>query len=345
MDITTLLGISLPIIQAPMAGVQSSALAAAVASAGGLGSLPCAMLSADALASELDSLRALTSAPINLNFFCHQPPQPKPEIDRAWLHLLEPYFDGLGLDVSKLEAGPQRRPFDQATADIIEAFKPAVVSFHFGLPEPALLARVKSWGSVVLSSATTVAEARWLQARGADAIIAQGLEAGGHRGHFLRPTLAGQLPMQNLVAAIVAATELPVVAAGGISNSAQVQRAMVAGASAIQLGTAYLLCPEATTSELHRAAIKNTKAGDTALTNVFSGRAARGIVNRLMREVGPMCAGAPTFPLASRAVTALRAAAEAKGDSGFSPLWGGEQVHACRELSAADITQELGAGL
>lgn len=327
-----------------MAGVQGSALAAAVSNAGGLGSLPCAMLSAQALASELEALRSLTGAPINLNFFCHQMPWPRPDIEAAWLELLSPYFEELEIDPSTLSEGAQRRPFDEHVADIIEPFKPAVISFHFGLPESDLLARVKAWGCKVLSSATTVAEARWLQARGVDAIIAQGLEAGGHRGHFLYKGLDSQLPTLDLVEAIAKDIELPLIAAGGIADAGDVRNALAAGAVAVQVGSAYLLCPEANTSALHRSAIKASKAGDTALTNLYSGRPARGIMTRLMRELGPMSSGAPEFPLASRAVTALRVAAEARGDSSFSPLWAGERAYTCRELGAAELTLELASG-
>lgn len=340
-----ILGTRLPIIQAPMAGVQGSALAAAVSNAGGLGSLPCAMLSAQALAEELSKLRSLTSGPFNLNFFCHTSPQPDPSAERVWRTLLAPYFEELGLDQGSIPDGPERRPFDHATADIIEAFKPAVVSFHFGLPQADLLARVKSWGSRVVSSATTVAEAQWLQAQGVDAIIAQGLEAGGHRGHFLQPALDGQMPLRDLLGAITAATDLPVIAAGGVATADDVRNCIEAGAMAVQVGTAYLLCPQATTSALHRSAIKFFQPGSTALTNLYSGRPARGITTRLMRELGPINKAAPAFPTASTAITALRAAAEAKGDSSFSPLWCGERGEWCEDIDAGELTRRLASAL
>lgn len=340
-----ILGTRLPIIQAPMAGVQGSALAAAVSNAGGLGSLPCAMLSAQALAEELSKLRSLTSAPFNLNFFCHTSPQPDPSAERAWRALLAPYFEELGLDQDSIPDGPQRRPFDHAIADIIEPFKPAVISFHFGLPQADLLARVKSWGSRIVSSATTVAEAQWLQAQGVDAVIAQGLEAGGHRGHFLQPTLDGQLPLRDLLRAITTATDLPVIAAGGISTADDVREYLAAGAVAVQVGTAYLLCPQATTSELHRTAVKHVQPGGTALTNLYSGRPARGINTRLMRELGPMHTAAPAFPMASTAITALHTAAEAKGDSSFSPLWCGERGACCQEIDAGELTRQLASAI
>ena len=226
-------------------------------------------------------------------------------------------------------------------ADVLEAFRPAVVSFHFGLPAPDLLARVKSWGSLVLSSATTVAEAQWLQAHGADAIIAQGLEAGGHRGMFLTEDLSTQIGTFALLPQIVRAVEVPVIAAGGIATPAGVAAAKQLGASAVQIGTAFLCSHEAATSALHRAALQSPAAQHTALTNVFSGRPARGIVNRLMRELGPLCAQAPAFPMATAGIAPLRSAAEAQGSSDFTPLWSGQNASVCRTAAAADITRDF----
>ncbi len=335
------LGIRLPIIQAPMAGVQGSRLTAAVSNAGGLGSLPCAMLSPGQLQEELSSLSSLTSAPFNLNFFCHKTPERAPAVEQAWRSLLAPYFTLFGIDPETVEEGAQRRPFDHVTADIIESARPAVVSFHFGLPAPDLLARVKGWGSIVLSSATTLVEAQWLIANGADAVIAQGLEAGGHRGHFLSSALAGQRSTKNLVAEIVQATQAPVIAAGGIATPDEAAAMLALGASAVQLGTAYLLCPEANTSDLHRAAIRQYRPQDTALTNVYSGRPARGIITRLMRDLGPLRHDVPAFPLASAAVTALRKAAESQGDHNFSPLWCGEAAPQFDGVSAGEVTRSF----
>ena len=268
-----------------MAGVQGSALAIAVSEAGALGSLPCAMLSPAAMREELERITALTSKPYNVNFFCHEPPTPSAERDAAWRALLAPYYRELGLDLDAISAAAARAPFSDETADLLSGFKPAVVSFHFGLPSPELLARVRSWGAKVLSSATTVDEARWLEAHGADAIIAQGLEAGGHRGMFLSDDVTEQLGTLALVPQIVAAVNIPVIAAGGIVDANSVAAAMALGAAGVQVGTAYLLCPEATTSAVHRAALKSDASRHTALTNVFTGRPARGIMNRIMREL------------------------------------------------------------
>ncbi len=312
-----LLGIELPIVQAPMAGVQGSALAVAVCNAGGLGSLPCAMLSLETMRNELAAIKRQTGKPFNVNFFCHVPPTPN--------------------------AG--RAPFSFDAADVLGEFQPAVVSFHFGLPSVDLLARVRAWGSKILSSATTVEEARWLEAHGVDAVIAQGLEAGGHRGMFLSEDLDSQVGMFALLPQIVRQVKLPVIAPGGIADAKGVAAAIALGAAGVQVGTAYLLCPEATTSPVHRAALKSESARQTALTNLFTGRPARGIVNRLMKERGPINAAAPAFPLATSAIAPLRAKAEGQGSGDFSSLWSGQNASGCREVPAAELTRELAASL
>jgi nitronate monooxygenase len=345
MNLPALLGVELPIIQAPMAGVQDSALAVAVSDAGGLGSLPCAMLGPDALREELAAIRARTAGPVNVNFFCHTPPAPSAGREAAWRAALAPYCEEFGLDAHAVTAGAVRAPFSAEAADVLVEFRPAVVSFHFGLPPPELLARVRGWGSKVLSSATTVDEARWLEARGVDAVIAQGLEAGGHRGMFLSEDLTTQVGTLALVPQVVSAVKVPVIAAGGIADARGVRAALALGAAGVQVGTAYLLCPEATTSAVYRAALKSDAARHTALTNVFSGRPARGIVNRLVRELGPISAAAPAFPLAAAAVAPLRTTAEGLGSGDFSPLWSGQNASGCKEVTAAELTRELAAGL
>ncbi len=339
------LGVELPIIQAPMAGSQDSRLTVAVANAGGLGSLPCAMLTAEMLRKELATIRAGTAKPYNVNFFCHVPPAFNAARDAAWQAALRPYYAELGVDASAIHSAPARAPFSSEMADILEAFKPPVVSFHFGLPSASLLARVRAWGARILSSATTVEEARWLAANGVDAIIAQGLEAGGHRGMFLSQDVATQVGTFALLPQVVRAVSVPVVAAGGIADAKGVAAAMALGAAGVQIGTAYLLCPEAQTSAVHRAALASDAAKHTAVTNLFSGRPARGIVNRLMRELGPVNALAPEFPLASAAIAPLRAKAESRGSGDFSPLWSGQNATGCSERRAADVTRALAAGL
>lgn len=342
--IRDLLGIEFPVIQAPMAGSQGSALAIAVSNAGGLGSLPCALLGADALRKELAAVRAQTRQPFNVNFFCHTPSEPDAVREAAWRALLAPYYRELNLDPTHVPPAPTRAPFSTGVADVVEEFTPPVVSFHFGLPDPALLARVRTWGSKVLSSATTVEEARWLAARGVHAIIAQGVEAGGHRGIVLSDDLTTQRPMRELVREISAVVSVPVIAAGGITGPEDVSLSMKAGAAGVQVGTSYLLCPESTTSPVHRAALKSDAARHTALTNLFSGRPARGIVNRIMRELGPMNLAAPAFPQAGTAIAPLRARAEANGSGDFSPLWSGQSRGGCREMPAARLTRELASG-
>ena len=344
MRLRDLLGTELPIVQAPMAGVQASALAIAVSNAGGLGSLPCAMLGPDAMRDELAKLRGGTAKPFNVNFFCHVPPVPDAAREAAWRAALAPYYREFGIDPDKVPAGPGRVPFSAEAADLLEPFRPPVVSFHFGLPSPELVARVRSWGSRILASATTVDEARWLEARGVDAIIAQGLEAGGHRGIFLSDDLTTQVGTLSLVPQVVRAVKVPVIAAGGIADAGGVAAAMALGAAGVQVGTAYLLCPEATTSAVHRAALKSEAARHTALTNLFTGRPSRGIVNRIMRELGPISSAPPAFPLATSAIAPLRAKAEAAGSGDFSPLWSGQNASGCREIPAAVLTRALAAG-
>ena len=340
-----LLGITLPVIQAPMAGAQGSALTLAVSSVGALGSLPCAMLTPAQIVAELQRLHE-AKRPYNLNFFVHQSAAPDAARESMWRAALAPYAYELGVDLAAVPAGAARSPFSHELADLIEPFRPLVLSFHFGLPAPALLARVKAWGACVLSSATSVTEALWLQAQGVDAVIAQGVEAGGHRGHFLSDDLdvATHSGTFGLLPQLVRALRVPVIAAGGIADATGVAAAQVLGAAAVQVGTAYLLCPESTISPLHRAALKGPDAAHTALTNLFTGRPARGIKNRLMRELGPLNALAPAFPGAAAAIAPLRAAAEARGSSDFSPLWAGQNVSGCREMPAAELSLQLAAG-
>ncbi len=340
-----LLGIDLPIIQAPMAGSQGSALAVAVSYAGGLGSLGCAMQSLDFIRSELAAIKAQTVRPFNVNFFCHAPPTPNAEREAVWRAALARYYREFGLDAGAIPAGPGRAPFTDEAADVLSEFRPAVVSFHFGLPSAALLGRVRSWGSKILSSATTVEEARWLESHGVDAVIAQGLEAGGHRGIFLSDDLSTQVGTFALLPQIARAVKVPVIAAGGIADARGVVAALALGAAGVQIGTAYLLCPEATTGAVHRAALKSEAARHTALTNLFTGRPARSIVNRIMRELGPISTAPPAFPLAPSAIAPLRAKAESLGSGDFSPLWSGQNASGCREIPAAELTRELAAGL
>jgi nitronate monooxygenase len=332
------LALSAPIIQAPMAGAQNHLLAAAVCKAGGLGSVPAAMLSPEDLRAQFQALQSSTSKAYNVNFFCHAQPSPDAARETAWHNALAPYYLDLGLDTKVIPSGPGRVPFNHAAADVLQDFRPAVVSFHFGLPSADLLARVRSWGSLIVSSATTVDEGLWLQAQGVDAVIAQGLEAGGHRGMFLREDLAGQTNTFDLLSALVSAVHIPVIAAGGLADAKSVQRAKALGAAGVQIGTAYLCSEEATTSNLHRSALQAPER-QTALTNIFTGRPARGLINRVMRELGPLSPLPPAFPLATAAMTPLRTAAEAKGVADFSPLWAGDSGAPLPSGTATEITR------
>ncbi|WP_404334620.1 NAD(P)H-dependent flavin oxidoreductase [Sphingomonas sp. MMS12-HWE2-04] len=324
----------LPIVQAPMAGAGGVALAAGAMRGGALGSLPCAMLTADRIIEQVAGLRRAAAGPVNLNFFCHTLPAPPDE--RAWRALLAPYYAEEGVEPG--DAPPLRRPFDAAACAAVEAVRPEAVSFHFGLPDDALLARVRASGARVFGNATTRDEMRWLAACGVDAVIAQGCEAGGHAGWFLdghRPT-----PLAELLAVAVG---VPVIAAGGIVDGAGIARALAAGASAVQIGTAYLATPESGISAAHRALLGSE--AEAALTNLLSGRAARGIVNRLMRELGPMRGEAPAFPYASNALAPLRAKAEAEGRGDYSPLWAGAGSAQIRRMTAEALTRLLGEEL
>lgn len=330
------------LIQAPMAGSQGVRLARAVAATGAIGSLPAGMLDAPSLARALAEWAADGSGVLNVNFFCHRPPTQDPVRVASWHARLAPYAAEAGLAAPAGMPRPTRHPFDARMADALAAAPPPIVSFHFGLPDEALRSRVRALGCRIWSSATTVDEARWLLAAGVDALILQGLQAGGHRGHFLREDtdLGGQCGWPELLAAVrpIAGTT-PLIAAGGIADAAAVRAALAGGAAAVQVGTAFLRCPEADTSTVHRAAL--AAGGETALTNLFSGRPARGLVNRLMREAGSICADTPAFPLASADLAPLRTWAESRGLGDFSPLWAGTAHAGAREEPAAALVQRL----
>ena len=336
-----LLKIEHPIVQAPMAGAMDWELAVAVAEAGGLGSLPSAVLTADQVREQIAKFRAQTRKPVNLNFFCHTPPAPSNAREVQWRERLKPYYQELGIDPGAPVPASGRAPFDEAFCAVVEETKPEVVSFHFGLPPPALVRRVKAAGCLILSSATTAAEARWLEQNGVDAVIAQGYEGGGHRGMFLTDDVAAQVGTFALVPQVVDAVQVPVIAAGGIGDARGIAAAFALGAAGAQIGTAYLFCPESKISAPHRAALKDVPDDGTMLTNVMTGRPARGIVNRLIREVGPLAKEAPDFPLATGAVVPLRAKAEAQGSGDFSPMWAGQAAALGRALPAGELTRKL----
>lgn len=341
--LTRLLGCRLPVIQAPMAGVQNSRLTIAACRAGALGSLPAAMLSPEQLRAEISAIRAATDAPFNVNFFAHRQPEADEQKMQKWLAALAPHYRELGIAAESIPQTGGRQPFGAVQADILAELRPPVVSFHFGLPEADLLAQVKAGGAVILASATTVGEARRLAEHGVDAVIAQGLEAGGHRSMFCS-RLHEQAGTFALLPQIRQAVSIPVIAAGGISNAATARAAKALGADGIQIGTALLLADEADTTALHRAALQSPRAETTALTNLFSGGLARGIVNRFMREHGCISPDAPPFPLAQSASAPLRNAAEKQGSDEFSPLWAGQNAPLAQNGSAAEIIAEIASG-
>lgn len=335
------LGIDVPILQAPMAGSSGAELAIAVANAGGLGSLPCAYVDPRKIETDVAAIRAGTNRPINLNFFCHEEPALDAKKQDNWRTRLQPYYDELGVEPPTPLTSVTNAAFDDGLCGLVEDLKPQIVSFHFGLPEPLLLSRVKAAGCVILGSATTVAEARALESGGADVIIAQGAEAGGHRGMFLSADISTQVGTMALVPQVVDSVDVPVVAAGGIADGRGIAAAFALGASGVQIGTAFLRCPEALTLPVHRAALDQANDDSSVLTNVLSGRPARGIVNRVIRELGPLNSDAPAFPLPTRELGPLRAVAQQKSDGSFSSLWSGQAAALAGSEPAADFVKRV----
>ena len=335
-----LFGIEHPIVQAPMATASDVEIAVAVARAGGLGSLPAGTIDPEKLREHLSAFRASAPGkPVNVNFFTHRIPTPNNAREAAWREALKPYYAEYGIDPSAPVATANRAPFNAAHCEVVEALKPEVVSFHYGLPALDLLARVKAVECRVMCSATTVAEAKHLFQGGCDAIIAQGNEAGGHRGMFLTDDLAAQQGTFALIPQVADAVSVPVIAAGGIGDARGIAAALVLGAAGVQIGTAYLHCPEARVSKSHRDLLRSAGEHPTVVTNVMTGRPARGFVNRVMRELGPISAIAPEFPLAAAALAPL--AAETKDTGEFAPLWAGEAVSLGVELPAGELTRKL----
>jgi nitronate monooxygenase len=335
-----------PIVLAPMASAIDHEMVIAAAQGGALGSLPCAMIPVEKAREQINIVRQRVTAPINLNFFCHTPVAADPAREAGWKARLAPYYRELGLDPAAPVNAANRAPFDEAMCALVEEMKPEVVSFHFGLPDPALVRRVKATGAIVMSSATTVKEAIWLEDNGADVIIAQGAEAGGHRGMFLTENIAEQPGTFALVPQVVDAVKVPVVAAGGIADGRGIAAAFALGASGVQIGTAYLRCPESKLTAPARAALAQAHDDSTVITNVMTGRPARGVANRAMREVGPISPDAPAFPHAATALMPLKAAAEKLGRVDFTNLWAGQAVRMGRDIPASELTRALaGAAL
>jgi nitronate monooxygenase len=341
--IIDLLGIKTPIIQAPMAGSDSVALARAVSSAGGLGSLACALRSPEEVREAGRALRDGGERPFNLNFFCHTMAAPDAAAGERWKALLRPHYERLRLDIEAVAATRLRMPFHEEACAVVEEIAPAVVSFHFGLPAQPLVERLKRGGIKIISSATSVREAKWLESHGCDAVIVQGNEAGGHRGMFLEADTATQTGLFALLPQVTDVVNVPVIATGGLADGRGIVAAFALGASAVQIGTGYLLCPEAKISPLYRKALEEVGENGTALTNLFSGRPARGIVNRFMRECGLVSDAAPSFPHAATLVAPLRAASEKSGSTDYMQMWAGQAAHLARAMPAEELTKKLAA--
>jgi nitronate monooxygenase len=324
-----LTGARLPIVQAPMAGAGGVALAVAAIRGGAIGSLPCAMRTPAEVVAEVAAVRAAVDGPLNLNFFCHD--MPEDEDDKAWRALLRPLYEAAGIPPGA-GGGAVRRPFGEALCEAVEQARPELVSFHFGLPEEALLERVRRIGAKIIGNATTIAEARTLAECGVDAIIAQGWEAGGHAGRFLDDPPDEQMGLMALLPQVVDAVDVPVIAAGGIGDARGIAAAFLLGASAVQLGTAWLNCPESLIGAEHRVGLGDEAAEHTAFTNLYSGGLARGLPTRLTDAFGPIREEAPPFPLASLALAPL----------GLKPHWAGQAARLGRPEGAQDLTERLG---
>jgi nitronate monooxygenase len=346
--IQDLLGIELPIIQAPMAGSAGLDMVVAVSEAGGLGSLACASLDTERLRQLLAAAHQNTSKPFNINFFAHTVGASHEARNKAWLERLLPYYGELEIEPPKSLSSGSILPFDAKRCAIVEEMAPAIVSFHFGLPDLTLVRRLKAAGIKILSSATTVAEARWLENHGCDAIIAQGVEAGGHRGMFMSDDIDSQMGTFALVPQIVDELSVPVIAAGGVADGRGIAAAFTLGASGVQIGTAYLFTREATLSDAYRRTLQSFQSKEshrpaTTLTNVLSGRPSRCIVNRLICEMGPLSDAAPAFPSGFSALMPLRQQTERMDNRDFSAHYCGQAAGLGHPTNARQLTIDLGS--
>lgn len=339
---TARLGIS-PIIQAPMAGVATPELVAAVSNAGGLGSLGIGASSVAQAREMIERTRALTSKPFNVNVFCHTPALRDDSLEQAWLQRLEPLFQECKMEVpASLNETYKSFIENEDAFQMLLEMRPAVVSFHFGLPTAEQVSMLKDKGICTMATATNLEEARQIEKRGIDAIVAQGIEAGGHRGMFDPDAVDEQLPMAVLVRLLVSNTDLPIIATGGIMDGQGIKAALELGAAAAQLGTAFILCPESAANDGYRAALKSDRASTTRLTPVLSGRPARGIMNQLIRQLDR---GSETkvaaYPVAYDASKQLFAAAAKMGNHEFAAHWAGQGAPLARELPAEELMKQL----
>ena len=337
-----------PIVLAPMAGVMDADLVIAAAQGGALGSLPCAMISPEKAREQVKIIRQRVSAPVNLNFFCHQAGRRRSCARGGWRAAARALTTrSIGLDPAAPVNAANRAPFDARDVRDRRGAEAGGRQLPF---RPAGARRCSSASrrpaAIVMSSATIVQEAIWLEENGADVIIAQGAEAGGHRGMFLTDNIAEQPGTFALVPQVVDAVKVPVIAAGGIADGRGIAAAFALGASGVQIGSAYLRCPESKVIAPARAMLAQARDDSTVITNVMTGRPARGVANRVMREVGPISPDAPAFPHAATALGPLKAAAEKLGKVDFTNLWAGQAVRLGREMPAAELTRALaGAAL
>ena len=337
-ELTARLNMRYPIIQAPMAGASTPALAIAVSTTGGLGSLGLAMHTQKSLRKDCAEVSA-AGAPYNANFFVHSEPVDDPARTAEISSLLAPYYLELGLgQVPDAVSVPS---FNQTHLEAVLDLRPAVVSFHFGLPTSDAFKAIKAAGLFTMSSATNVAEARELEARGIDAVIAQGFEAGGHRATFSEPYERGHVGTLALVPQIVDAVSIPVIAAGGIGDGRGIAAALALGASAVQLGTAFLTCPESAAHPLYRRALNEARADKTQITHAFSGRPARGLENRYLREMAGHEDTYPDFPILNTLTGPLRKASANQNNPDFMSLWSGQSAAMSRNLPASELIQLL----
>lgn len=334
------LGLDWPILQAPMAGSTTPELAAAVGAAGGLGALGCATQSVDASHAQITGFRRQSNRGLNVNFFCHKRPENITEGSETARARLAPYYEEAGLgDVP--EATEPFKPFGLDHLALVAELKPEIISFHFGVPEAALFDAVRETGAFIISTATTVAEARHLEDRGVDAIIAQGIEAGGHRGYFLESSLSQHSGLMSLLPQVVDAVDVPVIAAGGIADGRGIAAAMMLGAQAVQIGTAFLRCPEAATPETHKARLRAAAEASTRLTRLFSGRPARGVVNGMMTDLADVDDAAAPYPTQTALVAPLARALPEDRRADVSSIWAGQSVAMGRDLPARDVMTGL----
>ncbi|MER8500608.1 nitronate monooxygenase [Mesorhizobium sp. M0204] len=339
-DLLELLGIEHPIIQAPMSGVTTPELAAAVSNAGALGSLGCGILPAAAIREQLTATQHATNRPVNVNFFAHPAPARDDAAAQTMRDRLRGCYEEVGLGPVP-EPGEPFPTFDRERLEIVLELRPKVVSFHFGLPDTAIVQQLKAAGCTVLCSATTVSEARQLEAGGVDAIIAQGYEAGGHRGTFTGDPAIGTAGTMAFVPQIVDAVRVPVIAAGGIFDGRGIAASFALGASGVQIGTAFLACPEANVQPVYRAALRSANDESTSVTRCFTGRPARVVRNRFVMEMAGEEDAALAFPLQASLVMPLSMAKDESKRADFLPIWAGQGVAKLRQMPAAALVEKL----